>query len=152
MKIIGTPPTIYEKLTLKNSQEAELAITKEAMTAIEHNWESLYFANNSTVFGIVETDSHFFILTTCGEVRIVDTKDGHLLVNRDEKEIAGLFENFDSERYVINDNNWFAIVVYEKDNNGTFYGVTDILFEDEPESLEELKDELIASVNYYLED
>lgn len=160
MEMEKTPVKTIEKIVPFGTGTAKLTIFEEnAKKAIERGWESLYYAENSVEFASLETENELFCLVTNGLVSIVGVDTQEKYTNAHPDDIEKLLDrelvngHLSETNYVIEDNNWFAVILYEQSEPGSsdWYGKDDVLFEDLPTTLDELEKAMLECATLLLE-
>lgn len=114
----------------------EVILYRKPLEEAKWLWESLMFPEaNSETFAIVTNKStgEWSHLTTNGFVRVIDTFEERDL-SMDEVYNLAINSEINEERYVIDNNNWFAVEHLTKDDDK----IDDDVFESMPKSFEEL--------------
>ena len=116
--------------------EYEVILYKKPLEKTNWSWESLMFPEaNEETFAIVTDKStgQWSHLATNGFVRVIDTYEERDLSMDEVSNLAVNSEIYD-ERYVIDNNNWFAVEHLTKDDDK----IDDDVFEAEPKTFEGL--------------
>lgn len=129
------------------------------LSVIDFKWESLLFSDNLENFATVIAGDYIVELITEGEVRIVDTETDSVYKNGNiPYEILSKIRNgdiYEDDRYVVDNNNWFALhfgIKLNKEGDTIQYQtLDDLIFEANPESIDELIEKLIEYTVYFLE-
>lgn len=140
---------MMEKVTVRMlpeiNKEAKIVIHDIAAVAIKNGWESLAFAENDECFAEVYIDNMTFHLTTRGDVRLYSEEAGDgtqvILTNKNGDELRELVEKKGLNNYIIENNNWFELLIVASDDDGYTEG---IVFEAVPTTIAELEDTLIS--------
>lgn len=137
-----------EKVVPFGKGTAKLTILEEyAKKAIEKDWESLYYADNSVEFASLETGNEMFCLVTNGLVSVVDIETELTYTNEHSDELKKILDSeqvnghLPEAKYSVDNTNWFVVILYEKNKpgSGEWQGVEDVTFEDMPTSMEALE-------------
>lgn len=97
-----------------NDKDKKITINLSSIRKLNGTWESLLFSENTNNFILIEDiiNNKLLELTTNGSVRITNLSNQEVLTNKDGDEIRSLVNNrdiYDSEKYFIDENNWFEI-------------------------------------------
>lgn len=135
--------------TIVDDTEYEVILYKNPLKESGFKWESLMFAGeDGELFAKVVNRStkEWSSLTIDGLVKVIDEcEDRELPINK----VRDLAKNsqIDDDKYFVDNNNWFAIHYFNKDN----FMIDDYVFECTPKSYGELATQLIESHLSYFE-
>lgn len=142
---------------LYNNKELEIFIDESLMNLMNWSWESLLFPENENSFAYVldKSSKNIMVLTTHGEVRILDTIEGIDISNSNMGKYNHLMDTvkkgeiYCSSRYHLFKNNWFSLDYGRKYNslNKTYNFEDNEIFQVTPKN----SDDLIAILTSYFD-
>lgn len=126
-------------------ETAFLTMYNHADNSIWFNWNSLFFADNTTVLADIALKNRLVKLTTRGDVSA--RVGSHYLTNKDYSDICDYIEaDYALEIYK---SNWFEIIISRYENGEEIVEAYE-KFEATPSTLEELEEELILYTAYLM--
>lgn len=133
-----------------------IEIYSKSDIAIRKEWNSLYFANNNSIFAFVEIDKKKYYLKTIGEVLV---RQDLPLLEKSDDDVIDFFESYheynndythtirdlidDNEEFIVKQTNMFVIVESEDVYEALCEKERYIPYTDHPGTLKELEHSLI---------
>ena len=132
-----------------NDSEYCVRMYPKHLSKMNWSWESLIFANENETFAVVENEvtKEKTYLVTNGFVKVTDITNEEELSNDEIIKLAMESRIDDAQLYSIDNNNWFALEYYDKDDEF----LEDDVFEAIPKTFAELANLLIESHLSYFE-
>lgn len=120
------------------------------LKAINSGWESSKFISNDVIVSL-KGPAGEVVLEVAGEVKITDTRlnkaysNEETFNNEDIQKAINKGDIYNSDRYIVNNNNWFRFLFFDKNQNS----VDDLMFESEPNTIEEIILAMESAYQYF---
>lgn len=144
------------KVMVTKMVKGEEATIMVDLSLLDFTWESLLHSENHRLFAYLETPNCDIRLVTSGQVRVIDHETGSIMKNGQlTPEVLELVKDgsiYDSDRYEVVDNNWFAVEYFVPTSDYAGHEwklVDDIVYEGEAKDLEMLIAHLEDMVEYF---